>query len=110
MCFEGWLIASALVFFGAIALAIVIHRSPYRSGRVFTPGKLLVGGTFVASVLIFMPYYLAVSFESAGILEYFKASVMAIPHAVRLYAFDGGYAQIFESETVRGLSSSVATL
>jgi len=101
---------SLAVLIGAVSLAIALCILPYKRERRLTPNKVLVAGVGVSSTVLLFPFYLESTFDTVGFIECVKALIPSAFHAIRLFAFDGGYADCFESEIVRSLSAPVGTL
>lgn len=85
---------SALVFLGALIEAVFLQKLPYKRGRVLTPNKVLILGTFLAALLLFLPMYMEKLADPAAESTFFKALVSAVIHAITLFGFDGGYPDV----------------
>ena len=110
MHFEIWLGVSFGIFCCMLIGAFVLSKLAYKRGRILTHNKLLTAGTFLTAVVLLLPIYLEQLFEVKGFLEYAKCIMLSVLHAVRLFAFDGGYANSFESDVVRALAEPLSTL
>ena len=110
MHFEIWLGVSFGIFCSMLILAFVFGKLAYKRGRILTPNKILSVGTFFSAVVLLLPIYLEQLFDVKGFLEYAKSIMLSALHAMRLFAFDGGYANSFESDVIRNLTEPLSTL
>lgn len=110
MHWGAWLGISFATLLCAIATAIVLCVLPYKRERRLTPNKVLVAGVGVASTLLLFPFHLESTFETRGIIEYAKTLMLSVQHAITLFAFDGGYADCFESEIIHSIQQPTGTL
>ena len=110
MRFEIWLTVSFICYVAMLIGTFVISRLPYRKARLITPNRVLVAGTFISAVILLLPFYLEKLFEDKGLLEYVKAIIISAIHSMKLFAFEPGYANCFESEIIRGLEPTLRTL
>jgi len=105
-----FLVISFLIFLSTLALAFILSKLAYKKSRFFTPNRALIIGTFLASTVLLCPIYTVKLFQFAGFFEYLKSIMLSALHALRLFAFDGGYAECFESDIVRTLTAPLNTL
>ena len=110
MRFEIWLTVSFICYVAMLIGTFVISRLPYRKARLITPNRVLVTGTFISAVILLLPFYLEKLFEDKGLLEYVKAIIISAIHSIKLFAFDTGYANCFESDIIRNLEPTLRTL
>ena len=110
MHFEVWLGVSFGIFCCMLIGAFILSKLAYKRGRILTPNKVLTVGTFLSSSVLLLPLYLEQLFANKGFLEYAKSTMLSSLHALRLFAFDGGYADTFEADVVRNLAEPIATL
>ena len=103
MHWELWLGISIAVFLFMLISSVVSTRPAYRKNRIFTVNKLLPVGTFLSALILLFPIYLGRYFGDVGVVEYLKSTLMSAIHALRLFAFDGGYADVFESGIITSL-------
>lgn len=110
MRFEIWLIVSVVCYVATLIGAFILSRLPYKTARIITPNKVLVTGTFISAVILLLPFYLEKLFAEKGFLEYIKAIIISAIHSMKLFAFEPGYANCFESEIIRNLDPTLSTL
>lgn len=110
MLFGAWLTVSFIIFCATIVLAVVLSRLPYKRDRFLTPRKVLFAGAFLCAVIVVFPVQITMLFEEHGIIEYLKTLMLTLTHSVSIFAFGGGYTDIFESEVVRNLDKPLTTL
>ena len=97
---------SISVFLLTLIGAFVLKRAAYRRNRIFTVNKLLLAGTFLAAFVLLFPIYHARYAGFSEFVEYFKSTLMSAFHALRLFAFDGGYVETFETGFISTLPSN----
>lgn len=85
-------------------LFAVFWRIRQKTRRILSPIKIGVIGTFVSATLLLIPIYL-VLFSDAAIANWWRAILSACQHAIRLFAFDGGYMELLD-EVIPRLPSS----
>ena len=88
------LIASAAIFSLAVLDALILSKLKYKRKRIMTPSKVLIAGTFLSSVSLLIPIYLEKFPDTIRWLDVAKAVLISIQHAIRLFAFDGGYTDV----------------
>lgn len=92
-----WWGISLLIIGIALICAIVVKNLRYRKKRLMTPNRILIFGTFLSTFALLCPLY-AVSFpESLGWLDWVKAMILSSQHAIRFFAFDGGFWDLADS-------------
>lgn len=89
---------SLSLFFLIITLAFSsIRKLGYRSHRLLTPYRILAGGTFLASTLMFMPFCYAQLTQITGIFpRIFGTLLLACHNAVRLFVVDNDFSIIMD--------------
>ncbi len=80
----------------AIVGALADGRLAYKRKRILTPHRILILGTFLSATLLFCPLYLALFTDSVGCVRAIKSLLVSVQHAIRLFAFDGGYWEFFQ--------------
>lgn len=105
-----WWFSSAVIFVAGLIVAFVLTQMPYKRKRMLTPNKILVGSTFLSSTILLFPIYLdkVQALEmSAGCL---KSFLLAIQHAIKLFASHDGYLNFFGSGIVTELEPTMRNI
>ena len=87
MKFNGFIIASFIVFIASIALAF--FRIKYKKDKFFTPFRIIFLGTLISGVILFFPVYYE-NFKQ-GSYSFWISSFATLQHTFRLFAIDGEY-------------------
>ena len=91
-----------LFFFLSLATLVVtviisfIRKFGYKSHRLFTPYRILFGGTYVSAFLLFLPICLKQFSRLTPFSQHFGAILISAHHAIRLFAIDNDFAVILE--------------
>lgn len=102
----------AYIIFGILSLisiivAIIISRKAYKSKgrgkRIFTSLHLLTLGVFVATVLVFVPYYYT-GYDFEDPYAFIRPFFISVHHAFRVFILDG------EFDTIRDAVSGIAAI
>ncbi len=83
---------SLIVFVGAAILAFYVSRKHYRTGRFFTPTKIMFFGSFLGSFFTFIPiYWEKVDLGINAISHILKTVLIAAHHSIRLFVIDSDF-------------------
>lgn len=93
-----WWGISVFVFLVTFVGTFVLSKLRYRRKRILTPNKMLILGVFLSAVILFCPFYLEKFSDSVWWLEWIKAVLLSIHHAICLFAFEGGFIELFEAD------------
>lgn len=85
---------SALIMLSALVWVTAVCIRRYKRKRLFTPNNVLFVGTFVSSAILFFPMYLHTFAEDTLWVGAFKSVMLAVQHAICLFAIDGGFIEI----------------
>lgn len=88
------LIVAACIWIAAIVVAISIGVQKYKSRRILTPTNTMLVGTFLSSVVIFLPIYSQKFAESAGWTSVWKTVLISLHHAIRLFVIDSDFDEV----------------
>ncbi|MBQ8439539.1 MAG: hypothetical protein IJX19_02645 [Clostridia bacterium] len=105
-----WWGISAIIFLVTLMDAFVISKLRYKRKRILTPNKMLILGTFLSAAVLFCPLYLEIFSDPLWWVEWGKSILLSLQHAIRLFAFEGGFLEFFETETIYNLPKSVQML
>lgn len=105
-----WWAISVGIFLATTIDAFVLSKIRYRRKRILTPNKMLIFGTFMSASFLLCPIYMEKFSDSLGWVEWIKSILLSMQHAVRLFAFEGGYMEFFDADTVNGLPENVGML
>lgn len=105
-----WWSVSAMIFLVTLADAFVIGKLRYKRKRILTPNKTLILGTFLSATVLFCPLYLEIFSDPLWWVEWGKSVLLSLQHAIRLFAFEGGFLEFFETEAIYSLPRSVQML
>ncbi len=97
-----WIVSAAILAFTLID-AFVLSKLRYKRKRVLTPNKMLILGTFVSAMILFCPIYLEKFSDSVFWVEWIKAILLSMQHAIRLFAFEGNYVEFFGGGEIHAL-------
>ncbi len=87
MKFNGFIIASFIVFIASITLSF--FRIKYKKDKFFTPFRIIFLGTLISGVTLFFPVYYE-NFEH-GSYSFWISVFATLQHTFRLFAIDGEY-------------------
>lgn len=86
------LILSVIILIGSVIFAVARERAKYKSGRVFSPSRILFLGVILSSIVLFIPMYSEVLKNSdCGIIETVMISIHSM---IRLFIVDGEFSFI----------------
>lgn len=85
---------SALLLIASFIASQVLRTMPFKRGRVLTPRKLLIGGTFLSAFVLLLPTYVEQLIEPNVGTPYLRAVLATVIHVITLFAFNGGYMEI----------------
>ncbi len=105
-----WWGASAFVFLAALVDAFVLSKLRYKRKRILTSNKVLILGTSLSAMLLLFPICLEKFSDSVWWVEWGKSILISMQHAIRLFAFGGGFMDFFETEAVFNLPPIVQML
>ena len=92
MIYVFFSVLSLLILASAIVWAICLSRMHYRSGRFFTPTKVMFAGSFLASFFTFIPIYWDKINLGFNVLSRIgKTILISAHHAIRLFVIDSDF-------------------
>lgn len=94
--YNGWLSFGIFILTVAVAFAQFLFIK-YKKKRIFTPIRILLGGTFISGIIFFAPI-LQEHLASPTDPSWLKAWLNAIQFSFRLFVLDGEILWIFEEE------------
>jgi hypothetical protein len=83
----------------SVIFAFVRGKAPYKSGRVFTPSKILFVGVIFSAIFLFIPLY--VNEFKMGRCGWFETIFISVHNMIRLFIVDGEFS--FVTQNIDGL-------
>lgn len=93
-----WWAVAAAVLLTSWVCAGILSQVRYKRERLLTPSKFLFAGTFLSSVLSLLPIYGETFSGPASWIKWGEAVLLSVQHSIRLFALDGDYMDVIESE------------
>ncbi len=105
------LIISMSIWFGLVVIAIILAKSKYKSGRIFTGTNVMFIATFVAAFVLFVPIYYKEVFSAGCVVErVIKSLLLGIHNTLRLFVIDSDFGIIMDTVASVGMVGVLAML